>query len=113
MPKQPPAARWVRQRSVVRMFAQKMAVVPTSVSTGKRSRVEKGLRQVDLNEVPAGPESASGSVRDEKKAIWGGGDCSKKRGAGGRRRWDKSSISREQGNGSISRKRGGRNRKWK
>ena len=113
MPKQPPAARWVRQRSVVRMFAQKMTVVPTSVSTGKRSRVEKGLRQVDLNEVPAGPESASGSVRDEKKAIWGGGDCSKKRGAGGRRRWDKSSISREQGNGSISRKRGDRNRKWK
>ena len=90
-----------------------MAAVPTSVSAGKGSWVEKGLRQVDLNEVPAGPESASGSASDEKKAIWGGGDCSKKRGAGGRRRWDNSSISREQGNGSGSRNRGGRNRKWK
>jgi hypothetical protein len=88
-----------------------MAVVPTSVSTGKGSWVEKGLRQVDLNEVPTGSESASGSVRDEKKAIWGSGDCSKKRGAGGRRRRDNSSISREQGNGSGSRNRGDRNQK--
>jgi hypothetical protein len=50
MPKQPPAARWIRQRSVIRMLnTKKMAATPTSSSTSKGSWVEKGLGQVNLD----------------------------------------------------------------
>jgi hypothetical protein len=49
MPKQPPAARWIGQQSVIRMLTKKMAVTPISGSTSKGSWVEKGLGQVDLD----------------------------------------------------------------
>jgi hypothetical protein len=46
-----------------------MAMAPTGSSASKGSWVEKGLRQVCLNEAPMGPKSASWPVGDKEQAT--------------------------------------------
>ena len=86
MPERPPAARGVAERSVIRMLSIEVAVVSTRSGKISRSRIGKGRIKIHLDEVPARPEGASRSVRDEKQAIHGSSDSSKKGGSRGRRK---------------------------
>jgi hypothetical protein len=72
MLKEPPATRRVRQRSIVRMGAKEVTVVEPIRSTSRGSR--EGLREIDLDKVPARTQSASRTVRDEEETIGGKGD---------------------------------------
>ena len=82
MPKQPPAAGRVRKRSIVRVTAEKMAVVTAVRSTGRRSF--KGLRQVDLYKVPSRSHGISRSVGYEEETVSRKSDGGMKRYASGK-----------------------------
>jgi hypothetical protein len=54
MPKEPPLTGWIRKGGVIGVFAEEVTVATAVSRTGKGSRVTKGLRKVNLNEIPAG-----------------------------------------------------------
>ena len=85
MPKEPPSTGWIRKGGVIGVFAEEVAVVTAVSRAGKRSRVAKRLRKVNLNEVPAGSKCVSGSVGNEKEAIRRGLDGSVKRSSSNQR----------------------------
>jgi hypothetical protein len=49
VPQRPPAANGVRERSVIRVAAKKMAVITAMRSESSRSRVKGAHRKVHLN----------------------------------------------------------------
>jgi hypothetical protein len=69
MPEEPPAARRVRKRIIIRMATEKMTIVTTISDAICRGK--KGLRQIDLNEVPARAKSAGRAVGDEEEFVRG------------------------------------------
>jgi hypothetical protein len=71
MPKEPPSNGWVRKGGVIGVFAEEVTVAAVISRTGKGSRVTKGLRKINLNEIPAGSKCVGGSVGNEKEAIRG------------------------------------------
>jgi hypothetical protein len=66
------------------------------------------LRQINLNEVPAGAKGAMGSIGDKEQAVGGGGDGSVERGAGSGNCWSDGVVGGTDRNGSSSRNRGNR-----
>jgi hypothetical protein len=81
MPEKPPAARWVRWRGIIRVTAKEMTAGAAIRSTsGGR---EKGLGQVNLDEVPAGAKSAGRAIGDKEQPIGRSSDCVKQRGTSG------------------------------
>jgi hypothetical protein len=69
MPEQPPTAGGVRKRSIVGVLAKEVAIVATVGSTGRGGRVKKRLGKINLDEVPARPEGALGTIGDEEKTV--------------------------------------------
>jgi hypothetical protein len=85
MPKEPPSTGWIRKGGGIGVFAEELTVVTAVSRTGKGSRVIKGLRKVNLNEIPAGSKFVGRSVGNEKEAIRGGLNGSIKRSSGNQR----------------------------
>jgi hypothetical protein len=67
MPKEPPATRRIGKRSIIRVAAEEMAIVATV--RGKICRGIKGLRQIDLDEVPTRSKGAGRAVGDEEQPV--------------------------------------------
>lgn len=77
MPKEPPAAGRVGMGGIVRVTTKEVAVI---MAIGRAvSRGEEGLREVDLDEIPAWPKGTCGSVGDEEEAVRGQKDGGMKR----------------------------------
>jgi hypothetical protein len=85
MPEQPPTAGGVRKRSIVGVLAKEMATAATVGSTGRWGRVKKRLGKINLDEVPARPEGALGTIGDEEETVVQKVDGSGQRGSSERR----------------------------
>jgi hypothetical protein len=111
VPEEPPAASRVRKGGVIGMLANEVAIVTTVESAVGRGRIKEGLRKVDLDEVPAGTESASRPVGDKEETIGRGSDSGMKGSSSSRDGGNRRFVVEANGGGSGSRNGSSRNGK--
>jgi hypothetical protein len=106
----PPAARRVRERSVIGMMAEEMKAAGTIRSTSRRS--EKRLGQVNLdNEAPLGSKNAGRVIGDKEEMVGGSSDCVKQRGTSNWGKWNRRIIRGANRDSSSCRNQSNRNGK--
>ncbi len=101
MPEKPPATRRVRQRGIIRVTAEEMTVVAAIRSTSRGS--EKGLGQVNVDEVPAGAKSSGRALGDKEQLIGSSSDRVEQRGTGGGGGWNRWIVGETNRDSSVGR----------